>query len=256
MPGRYEWGKCLLLNGACRGPVHRLGSGGVAQNWELGALFFNHWAPLWLQPNHQGGSGLLKTITTRQWSSHQSVRSGTSCTSELPHSCRTCPAVWAAASRTAFPPADISESYCPISTSPFAASSSQPCAGPIVSGHPGNSFIQLRGLLGDFGCKLSAGRWGLRTTGPSGVSSRATGAGAGGWRGGQHSKTDRSLMGRLPPVATGSGTDLQAMPVEAGLWLAPPQASPRSRGNRALGLQTRASRVWGGRSSVGPNGSS
>lgn len=184
MPGRYEWGKCLLLNGACRGPVHRLGSGGVAQNWELGALFFNHWAPLWLQPNHQGGSGLLKTITTRQWSSHQSVRSGTSCTSELPHSCRTCPAVWAAASRTAFPPADISESYCPISTSPFAASSSQPCAGPIVSGHPGNSFIQLRGLLGDFGCKLSAGRWGLRTTGPSGVSSRATGAGAGGWRGG------------------------------------------------------------------------
>lgn len=115
--------------------------------------------------------------------------------------------VRAAASSPASPPADISESSRPISTSLFPASSSPPGAGPLASGHPESSFIQQRwGFRGSFGCKLSAGCWvgpeerrALRRELPRGQP-------------GRHSSPDRRLKGRRPPACRNRFPNRSASP--------------------------------------------
>lgn len=137
--------------------------------------------------------------------------------------------VRAAASSPASPPADISKSSRPVSTSLFPASSSSPGAGPLASGHPGNSFIQRRwGLLGYFGCKLGAG------CGVGSAERRALGSPLARGQQGRQSRPDRIRKGRRPHVATGSRTDPRALPADARLWPAPPRESeiPREQSSR------------------------
>lgn len=114
---------------------------------------------------------------------------------------------------------------------------------PATAG-PENSFIQQpQGLLGDFGCKPRAARRGLRSTGPSGVGSRAA------W-GGETARQIQPESNGPPPACHNSFPDRPAgrarvYPAQAGSTSRQPEI-PREQSSWARAARQPATpRVWG-----------
>lgn len=186
-------------------------------------------AALRLGPPRWGRTAILsqKAITPGS-GGHQRVSAGRSCSVRASPQSPYFLCCLAAVSRPASPPV-ISEPSRPISTSPSCLQLSA-WRRTQRQRAPENSFIQHpRDIPGDFACKPRAACRRLRSTEPTGAGSRAA------WGGGQHTRSNRSLRGLRPSVATASRTGGQAAPGNTRPKLAPPHAGPRSRGKRARG---------------------
>lgn len=211
-----------LRNGAPTGSGQSQGPGGGApgwRGWRSSPAGERPSDPS--RPGREGAGFSLKTGTSRQRSSPTGVSSGTSGSARASHGGCPRPAVRAAASSPAAPPADISASSRPVSTSLFPASSSSPrrwaacqrAPGELIHSNNGGVFYRA---AGDANAARGAG-WGLRNAVRPGESSRAASRA-------RHSRPDPRRKGLRPRVATGSRTDPRALaPADARLWPAPPR---------------------------------